>query len=44
VFIEHYAGASEMTNTMRENSVPSARLDLNLHRSMNILTPAGMAT
>ncbi|CAK9101827.1 unnamed protein product [Durusdinium trenchii] len=42
-FIEHYAGYGQLTNVMREEHGPSARLDLAYHRGHDLLTPAGFA-
>ena len=43
-FLEHYAGRGVMTDeikTMYETT--TAKLDIELHRGMNILSPAGFA-
>ena len=43
-FIEHYAGKAAMTETMRASGVPSARLDVEYHRGMDMLTSGGFAS
>lgn len=43
VFVEHYAGGATMTETIRKEVGPSARLDLEYHRGMDILTAAGFS-
>ena len=43
LFMEHFAGCSVMTETLRKECGPGARLDSAFHRGMDILTPAGYA-
>ena len=43
-FVEHYAGSATMTATMRQEVGPSAKLDVEYHRAMDILSPAGFST
>ena len=42
-FIEHFAGEGQMTSTMKEVCGPSAKLDLEYHRGMDILSSGGFA-
>lgn len=41
VFVEHYAGLGAMTSAIREQCGPSAKLDIDYHRGMNVCTAPG---
>lgn len=43
-FVEHYAGAGEMTRAAAKKFGHSTRLDKLYHRAMDVLSPAGFAT
>lgn len=43
-FVEHYAGAGELTKAAWERFGRSVKMDKDYHRAMDILTPAGFAS